>query len=116
MIVPEFSSYGEYASGNYGAHAMRFRLPNGVSFYYSYNTLVAFGSPLTGKVVRYNEWSTTTGKHLNWIDGGGVAKKVRLQPDKFEEALKEMMEQYGLNTAPKEQCDLHNRCSGECEE
>lgn len=97
MIVPEFKSYGEYASGNYGAHAMCFKLPNGVSFYYSYQSLVAFHAPLTGTVVCYNEWSKTTGKHLNWIDGGDKeARKARLERMQFLDALKAMMQEYGL--------------------
>ena len=35
--------------------------------------------------VRVNDWSTTTGKHLNAIDGGN--KKARIAGDKFEAML-----------------------------
>jgi hypothetical protein len=51
---------------------------NGVNLWFSYSTLIAFqvGSVL---VVHQNDWSKTTGKHFNAIDGGGreaVAKRV----------------------------------------
>lgn len=46
-----------------------------VVVWFSYRTPVAF---LIGgeRVVRQNEWSTTTGKHLNQIDGGDKASRV----------------------------------------
>lgn len=95
--VPSFESYGEYASGNYGVNAMRFSLPNGITFYYSYSTLVAYRSPVSDLVIRKNDWSTTTGKHLNWIDGGSAeAKKRRLSESEFETKLDRMLEHYGL--------------------
>lgn len=38
--------------------------------------------------VRQNDWSTTTGKHLNSIDGGGkAAKAARLTSAEFEAVL-----------------------------
>jgi len=36
-------------------------------------------------VVRKNDWGATTGKHLNWIDGG--AKADRLGADAFQGKL-----------------------------
>lgn len=36
-------------------------------------------------VTRENDWSTTTGKHLNWLDFGHKSK--RLSGDHFEVAL-----------------------------
>lgn len=78
---------------------MRFDLPNGVSFYYSYDTLVAFSSSWSGLVVHANTWSTTTGKHLNWIDGG--SKKDRKDAESFELALADMLEHYGLQDDQK---------------
>lgn len=91
---PTFRSYGEYSSGNYGVNSMEFSLPNGVTFYYSYTTLIAFRSSLTGLRVMKNQWSTTTGKHLNWIDGGD--KKSRLEPEQFEKELQAMLKHYGM--------------------
>ena len=50
-----------------------------VAYWYSYTTLVGVrvaGSPAT---VRRNVWSTTTGRHLNLIDGGEPdAKRARV--------------------------------------
>lgn len=92
-MIPTFTSYGEYSSSNYGAHSLRFDLPNGVSFYYSYDTLVAFRSPFSGLVIMKNYWSTTTGKHLNWIHDD---KKLRIDREAFKIKLDEMLTHYGL--------------------
>ncbi len=54
---------------------------------FSYKTIIAFacGGTVT---VRQNDWSTTTGKHLNAIDGGSAeAKKARLTAAEFEAAM-----------------------------
>jgi len=53
------------------------------TLYFSYKTLVAFHTPESGLIVRENDWSTTTGKHLNYIDGGN--KKNRVSASKFAE-------------------------------
>ena len=82
--LPSFKSYYNYSSSNYGAHALRFDL-NGDSFWFSYNTLVAFQKGYGSVVARQNDWSTTTGKHLNAIDGGD--KKARLTAAAFEQAF-----------------------------
>lgn len=79
--LPTFTNYGEYSSNNYGAHSLMFTDPHGNRFYYSYHTLVAFETPKTGRVVIRNAWGTTTGKHLNWIDGGN--KKARVTSEEF---------------------------------
>ena len=39
-------------------------------------------------MVRVNDWGPTTGKHLNWIDGGD--HKNRLPGSEFEQLLKEV--------------------------
>jgi hypothetical protein len=87
MTLPSFETYGNYSSGNYGAHALVFSLPNGIDVYFSYKTPVAFRN--NGHViVRQNDWGPTTGKHLNAIDGGDKdAKNRRLPGDQFETAL-----------------------------
>ena len=60
------------------------------TLYYSYTTLVAFQT-LNKVYVRENVFSTTTSKHLNWIDGGDVTgkKKDRLNEEDFEKAYQE---------------------------
>ena len=52
-----------------------------VELYFSYETIVAFRAPKVGLVVSENVWRTTTGKHLNWLDGG--RKECRVPNDEF---------------------------------
>ena len=74
-MLPEFENYGRYESNNYGAHTLRVRV-GAVTVWFSYSTPVAFLVDGGRKVVRQNEWGQTTGKHLNWIDGGDKASRV----------------------------------------
>lgn len=76
MKKPAFGSYGNYASSNYGAHCQFFTDPKGNTFYFSYETLVAFETPQHGLTVIRNYWGTTTGKHLGWIDHGRKSQRV----------------------------------------
>lgn len=85
--LPSFGTYGNYSSSNYGAHALAFYLPH-ITIYFSYKTPVAFNGP-KGLRVRQNDWSTTTGKHLNAIDGGN--KKARIPGEQFERELAEAL-------------------------
>jgi hypothetical protein len=65
-----------YKEGS-NSSAVAFRDENsGFTYFYSYNTLVAFEHTLSGLVVRENVWGVTTGKHLNAIDGGSVDAKI----------------------------------------
>jgi len=73
-------NYGKYSSDNYGYHTIRITIGD-IDLYFSYDTVVAFNTPATGLKVRQNDWSTTTGKHLNWIDNGN--KRERLSSDEF---------------------------------
>lgn len=82
--LPSFSTYGNYSSSNYGAHALVFTTSD-IDVYFSYKTPVAFRTTSTGLIVRENDWGPTTGKHLNAIDGGD--KKTRVPGAVFEEAL-----------------------------
>ena len=86
MQLPGFDSYGQYSSSNYGVNALKFWVGNYV-VYFSYRTPVAFSGPSTdyNLVVSVNEWGPTTGKHLNWIDGGD--KKSRIDRKEFERLL-----------------------------
>lgn len=63
-----YFSYGHYSSGNYGVNTLAFEDGKGNTFYFSYNTLVAFKIKYNELFVRENVWGNTTGKHLNWID------------------------------------------------
>ena len=85
-VLPTFRVYGNYASDNYGAHALRFDV-HGDTFWFSYKTLIAFQRGCGDIVVRQNDWSTTTGKHLNAIDDGN--KKRRVDAATFERRFEE---------------------------
>lgn len=91
MELPQFQSYGNYSSDNYGNHTLQFFLP-GITLWYSYKTIVAYRDGQDGLVVCENVWGPTTGKHLNWIDGGD--KKNRYLQDEFDEALKAALERH----------------------
>lgn len=82
-------NYGDYSSSNYGAHSMAVKI-NNKTYYYSYDTLVAFEGYNKNnyyKVVIKNYWGTTTGKHLNYIDGGNKDKRV--DKETFDKLLNE---------------------------
>lgn len=65
-----------------------------LELYFSYETPVAFRTSKTGLVVSENIWGSTTGKHLNWLDGG--RKECRIPNDEFEKQLNELIESRGL--------------------
>lgn len=75
-------NYGENRAYNGTTVTVQF---GAIQYYFSYRTLVAFHAPSTGLVVRKNDFGTTTGRHLNFIDGG--AKKNRLDATTFQEKL-----------------------------
>lgn len=91
--LPVIGSYGQYSNGGYGKHCLKLEVA-GLVLYYSYRTIVAYQDWTEGKVVRENDWSTTTGKHLNWIDGGN--KKARLPGDIFRARLNAALIRHGL--------------------
>lgn len=85
--LPAFDSYGNYGSDNYGTNTLRFSV-DGTDYYYSYRTLVAVKRPGEPIIVHRNDWGPTTGKHLNWIDGGTPeAKRRRLNCEAFASAV-----------------------------
>ncbi len=86
-------SYGNYSSDNYGAHAMQVDIGK-IRLYFSYQTVIAFHEDGHCVKVRQNDWSTTTGKHLNAIDGGN--KKNRLPGAEFEKELSALLKLYNL--------------------
>lgn len=72
----EFSNCNENsAGGNFN----RIDLGNEITFWYSYETIVAFKTRETGFCVTENVWGPTTGKHLNWISN----KSQRLPREEF---------------------------------
>jgi hypothetical protein len=87
MKKPKYWCYGDYSNKNYGINSLAFEDGNGNEYYYSYDTLVAF--KVKGeKFVIKNYWGTTTGKHLNIIDGGD--HKNRLSQEDFDKKYKEI--------------------------
>ncbi len=91
MKMPDVSSYGQYSSNNYGLNALKISLET-ITLYYSYCTIVAFYTYEDGLVVSKNIWSTTTGKHLNWIDGGH--KSARVDNVQFEILLEKALNRH----------------------
>ena len=86
-------NYGNYSSDNYGANSICIQL-GAITIYYSYDTIVAFEGYNSkgvyfGLTVCKNCWGPTTGKHLNFIDGG--AKSKRLDRDEFLQKLSEFL-------------------------
>ncbi len=81
MKKTNVACYGNYASKNYGISSLLFTDPKGNQFYFSYDTLVAFHTCKTGLVCHVNDWGTTTGKHLNWIQPN---HKQRVSHAEFE--------------------------------
>lgn len=89
MKLPKINTYGNYSSGNYGAHCLCVEVSN-VTVWFSYKTPIAFQVGNQDRVVRQNDWSNTTGKHLNAIDGGN--KKTRVDSATFEKLWAEQIE------------------------
>ena len=85
-------NYGNYSSGNYGAHTIAIDIGN-ITLYFSYNTIVAFRSYEHGLVISENNWGRTTGKHLNWINDN---KKLRISHEEFEQKLTELLKEHNL--------------------
>lgn len=85
-------NYGQYASGNYGAHTQAVQIGT-LTLYFSYNTVIAFKDRFFPLVVSENVWSVTTGKHLNWIDSD---KENRVPNSEFEDKLSEVLRLHKL--------------------
>ena len=93
-MVKISSYYGNSASAENNAKVVT--LPNGDKVWFSYETMVAYmnGETMERKVIK-NYWGTTTGKHLNAIDGGdkeAKAKRVDTETlNAFAKACQEMV-------------------------
>lgn len=83
MQLPTISSYGHYESDNYGVNSLSVDLGE-IEIFYSYKTIVAYRDIQDGLVCSKNVWSTTTGKHLTWIQPD---KKARVENDQFKAML-----------------------------
>lgn len=59
----------------------------GATYWFSYSTCIAMQRGSEPRVVSENCWGPTTGKHLNYIDGGNTA--ARLDRAEFEKLLTE---------------------------
>jgi hypothetical protein len=66
---------------------------NDITFYFSYETCVAFDAPIVGLVASENIWTQTTGKHLNNIEPN---KNNRVPHAEFERLLKLSTETYEI--------------------
>lgn len=91
------SNYGRYSSDNYGANTIKVSIGQ-LRLWFSYQTLVAFQLDYQDRVVHQNVWTTTTGKHLNWIDNG--QHKSRVSAEQFAEKLAEAMTACNLAELP----------------
>ena len=60
-----------------------------LTIYFSYNTPVACQITGESAVVSVNIWSSTTGRHLQWIDGGD--KESRIDNATFTRQLEEIL-------------------------
>lgn len=81
------SYYGDSSSAQNNAKVV---MVKNNRFFFSYETLVAVEPEQGGLIIRQNDWSNTTGKHLNAIDGGSKeAKAKRLPAEQFLEAIKQ---------------------------
>jgi hypothetical protein len=87
LQIPSISNYGDYSSDNYGAHTLLVDFGT-LEIYYSYKTIVAFRHESTGLVVSQNQWGTTTGKHLNWINDD---KSARIPHSELLEKLNKVL-------------------------
>jgi hypothetical protein len=88
--IPTIRSYGDYSSSNYGAHSLQVDIGR-LTLYFSYKTVVAFHDCGEGLVCSVNNWTVTTGKHLNWIE----SDKTRRVKD-FDARLSAVLVKYGL--------------------
>lgn len=83
--------YGDYSSSNYGVHSLKVTIGR-LNLWFSYKTIVAFEYDGRLSIIK-NYWSTTSGKHLNWIDRD---KKVRLESLEFNRLLDDLLRKLDL--------------------
>ena len=81
VSLPEIGCYSPKSSQ---ANCIRVTI-GGITIFFSYTTPVAFITFPDGTVCSENVWSTTTGKHLNWIEPN---KANRVPNAEFETRLR----------------------------
>ncbi len=91
MELPRIRNYMDYSSSNYGSS--REVSIGSLDLYFSYETVIAVRTPFSGLIIRENDWSTTTGKHLNAINSD---HSMRVSSQDFEMQLEEIMKHYRI--------------------
>ena len=95
-IIPNRWDYGQYGgSGNYGSHTQAVQM-RGVTYYFSYTTLVAFKHWSHELVCRENIWGPTTGKHLNWVRQDACGSSTTVSKAAFFTLLYNIFEEHGM--------------------
>ena len=80
--IGTYGNYSHNTSESYQKSRASLWEDDKLQYYKSYNTIVAFQykNNVGSLVVCHNHWGTTTGKHLNWIDGGDAHAKKKKAP------------------------------------
>lgn len=81
----ELPSISCYCPGTKEINALCLYFPS-IAIWYSYRTIIAYKRSGECLVIRENDWSTTTGKHLNAINAD---KSIRIDGRQFESQLQE---------------------------
>src|SRR4051812_20044994 len=101
VSLPEIDSY--CYDNNYGVHALRVDV-GPLTVWFSYKTPIAFKVDGHDRVVRDNIWRTTTGRHINAVDGADKdlersnrsewkrRRDARVSSEEFERLWKELVE------------------------
>ena len=64
-----------------------------LTVYFSYETPIGLHHPETGAVVRVNDWSNTTGKHICYVEREyGLNRKARIAGETFCKLLSTLRE------------------------
>jgi len=90
-MKPRISYYGQTATPRTNARLEDY---GSIKFFYSYDTVIAYEDNTDGLVVTINEWTTTTGKHLNYIDPNHDTRK---DPDTFKAMLEAAYIRHSIN-------------------
>ena len=64
-----------------------------LTVWFSYKTPIAFRDGWADVTIRENDWSVTTGKHLNYVDED---KRRRIDGDEFEQRLEAVLNRLNL--------------------
>ena len=86
-------SFGSYMNNGNKINSLMFEFGS-LKIWFSYKTIVAIQDGSDERIVRENDWSNTTGRHLNAIDFGD--KKSRVSGEVFEEAVENILKKHNL--------------------